>query len=45
MNCDKQIHVDMDTIVTFVIQSGQASKGGAISMSCHVDRDHRTLKP
>jgi len=34
---DKQIHVDMDTIVSFLIQSGKVSEGRAISMSCHVN--------
>ena len=33
---DKQIHVGMDTIV-FVIQSGQVSEGGEISMSRYVN--------
>jgi len=36
MYLDKQIHVDVDTIVSFVIQSGQVSKGGGISVSHHV---------
>ena len=36
MYLDKQIHVDVDTIVSFVIQSGQVSKGGGISVSRHV---------
>jgi len=27
----------MDTIVSFVIQSRQVSKGGAISVPCHVN--------
>ena len=30
---DKQMHVDMDTTVSFVIQSGQVSEGKPISMS------------
>jgi len=34
---DKQIHVDMDTIVSFLIQSEQVSEGRAISMSRHVN--------
>ena len=32
VHVNKLIHLDMDTIVSFVIQSGQVSKGGAISM-------------
>jgi len=36
MYSDKQIHVDLNTIVSFVIQSGQVSVGGVISVSCHV---------
>jgi len=31
---DKQIHVDMDTIVSLVIYSGQVSEGGR--SLCHV---------
>ena len=38
---DKQIHVDMDAIVTFVIQSGQVSEGEAISVSRHIDQFSR----
>jgi len=34
---DKQIHVDMYTIVSFVIQSGQVSESGMIAMSLHVN--------
>jgi len=34
---DKQIHVPMDTMVSFVIQGGQVSEGGAISVSRHVN--------
>ena len=34
---DKQIPTDMYTIVSFVIQSGQVSEGGAISLSPHVN--------
>jgi len=37
MDSDKQIHVDLDTIVSFVIKSEQVSEGGAISVSCHVN--------
>ena len=33
----KQIHVDLDTIVSFVIQSGHVSEDGVISVSCHVN--------
>jgi len=33
----KQIHVDLDTIVSFVIQSGQVSEGRVISVLCHVN--------
>jgi len=33
MYWDKQIHMDVDTIVSFVIYSGQVSEGGAISPS------------
>jgi len=36
MYTDKQIHVDMDTIV-FVIQSGKVSEGGEISVSRYVN--------
>jgi len=32
MDSDKQLHMDIDTIVSFVIQSGQVSEGGPISM-------------
>ena len=35
MDSDKQIHVDVVTIVSFVIQSGQVSEGGVISMAFH----------
>ena len=38
---NKQILVNMDTIVSFVIQSGQVSVGGTISVSCH---DNYVLK-
>jgi len=34
---DKQIHVNMDTNVYFVIQIGQVSDGGVISVSRHVN--------
>ena len=34
---DKQIHVDLNTIVSFVTQSGQVSEDGAISVSRHVN--------
>ena len=34
MFSDKQIHVDLDTIVAFVIQSRKVSAGGAISVQC-----------
>ena len=34
---DKQIHLDMDTKVSFVIQSEQVLQGGAISVSGHVN--------
>ena len=37
MDSDKQIHVDLDTIVSFVIQSWQVSEGGAIFLSHHVN--------
>ena len=37
MDPDKQIHLDMDTVVSFVIQSDQVSEGGAISVLCHVN--------
>jgi len=30
---DKQIHVNVNTIVSFVIQSGQVLEGGAISIA------------
>jgi len=33
---DKQIHVHVDTIVSFVIQSGQVSEGRGILVSLHV---------
>ena len=33
---DKQLPVDVDTIVSFVIQSGQVLEGGAICVSRHV---------
>jgi len=33
---DKQIHMDMDTTVSFVIPRGKVSEGGAISVSRHV---------
>ena len=36
VDSDKQIHLDVDTIVSFVIQSGQVSVGGAISVWRHV---------
>ena len=32
---DKQINVDMDKIVSFVIQSGQVSEGGVSSVSVY----------
>jgi len=35
---DKQIHADVDTIVSFVIQSGQVSEGGAISVLCYINK-------
>jgi len=34
---DKQIHLDVDTIVSFVILSRQVSEGRAISVSRHVN--------
>jgi len=34
---DKQIHVNVDTIVSFVIHSRQVLEGGALSMSHHVN--------
>ena len=34
---DKQIPMDLDTIVSFVTQSGQVLEGGAISVSRHVN--------
>jgi len=34
---NKQIPVDMDTIVSVVIQSQQMSEGGALSVSPHVN--------
>jgi len=37
MFSDKQIHIDMDTIVSFVIHSGQVSEGGVISVFRHVN--------
>jgi len=37
MCSDKQILVDVDTIVSFVIQSGQVSEGEEISVLCHVN--------
>jgi len=37
MYSDKQIHMDLDTIVSFVIQSGQVSKGREISVSHHLN--------
>ena len=37
MDLDKQIYVEVDTIVFFVIQSRQVSEGLAISMSHHVN--------
>ena len=37
MYSDKQIHVDVDTIVSFDIKSGQVSEGGRISVSPHVN--------
>jgi len=37
MFSDKQIHMSMDTLVSFAIQSGQVSEGGAFSVSCHVN--------
>ena len=33
----KQIHVEVDTIVSFVIQSGQVSEGRGIFVSGHVN--------
>ena len=37
VNSDKQIHMNLDTIVSFVIQSGQVLEGGTISVSRHVN--------
>ena len=37
VNSDKQIHMNLDTIVSFVIQSGQVLDGGTISVSRHVN--------
>ena len=37
MNSDKQIHVDIDTIVSSVIQSEQVLECKAISVSLHVN--------
>jgi len=37
MDLDKQIHQEVDTIVSFVIQSRQVSEGGAISVFRHVN--------
>jgi len=37
MDLDKQTHLDMDTIVSLVIQSGQVSEGGEISVSRHLN--------
>ena len=37
VDSDKQIHMDMDTIVSYVIQSGQVLEGGVISVSHHVN--------
>ena len=34
---DQQIHVDIDTMVSFVIQSEQVSEDGAISVSHHIN--------
>ena len=34
---DKQMHVDMDTIVSFVIQSGQVSESKANAVSHQVN--------
>ena len=36
---DKQIQVDMDKIVSFVIQSCQVSEAGVILVSHHVNYD------
>ena len=36
MYSNNQLHMDMDTIVSFVIQSGQVWEGRAISLSRHV---------
>jgi len=32
----KQIPVDLDTLVSFVIQSGRVLEGGVISMLCDI---------
>ena len=37
VDSDKQIHLDMDTMVPFVIKCGQVLEGGAISVSRHVN--------
>jgi len=34
---DKQIHMNLDTIVSFVIQSSHVSERGVISVSCPVN--------
>jgi len=36
---DNQIHADVDTIVSFDIQSRQVSEGRVISVSCHINCD------
>ena len=36
---DKQIHVNVNTIVSFVIQSGHVLEGGAISIAPHLITD------
>ena len=43
IDLDKQIHLEVDTLVSFVIQSGQMSEVGAISLSHHVDYFETTL--
>jgi len=37
MDSNKQMHVDIDTIVTFVIQRWQVLEGGVISVSRHLN--------
>ena len=36
--------MDVDTIASFVIQSGQVSEGGAITVSCRVNWREFSLK-